>query len=195
MNQRDLIIALNTAKQALIERRLDDAVSLLKDIDGRQPDSPDVLSMLGVAYAEKGSYAEALGCYERSLSAKPTSRGYFNVANIYKMQKNYALARIALIRALEIDPHYDRALKLMSEIAAAATPPPVPAEPAAKTTRLVAPSPTVPLLYNPPPAPAEPASIDQAQQNGINQANDKKGGLLARMTSLFGKGRIRDGGD
>lgn len=54
----DLSTLLARARQALVEKRHDDAVLLLEDLAARDPNCPDTFSLLATAYAAKGDYVQ-----------------------------------------------------------------------------------------------------------------------------------------
>ncbi|MCE5314836.1 MAG: tetratricopeptide repeat protein [Armatimonadota bacterium] len=108
--------AFGTARTALAEKRHDDAIDLLTDILSESPDNSQILSMLGAAYAEAGDYAQALTHFSKALAITPSARNHFNVAIAHRMQGDLEQAEAYLCSALEIDPEYERAKDMLSEI-------------------------------------------------------------------------------
>ena len=112
----DLSTLLARAQHALVEKRHDDAVSLLKDCATRDPNCVDTQSLLATAYAAKGDYTKCLASFERVLEIEPSAKAHYNVAAIHKAQGNLPSARAALHSALQFDPGYSKARDMLAQI-------------------------------------------------------------------------------
>lgn len=117
------------AKQALAEKRIDDAIGLLQEIDKQSAATAEVYSTLGAAYGHKRDFQQSLMCFEKALSLEPTAKAHFNLAAVQRAMGNNAAARASLQAALNIDPTYDRAKQILDQIDRAAPKPPPPAQP------------------------------------------------------------------
>jgi tetratricopeptide (TPR) repeat protein len=116
MSEQELSIVLRAARQALTERRVDEAIALLNGLDRQFLDSHEVASTLGVAYAENRNYTEALTCFERAVSVQATARGYYNIATLHRMQGNLTATRTALLEALRLDAQYEKARQMLAQL-------------------------------------------------------------------------------
>jgi len=99
--------------------RAHDAVTKLASYaDGSTPDV-DVLIAYGVALAESGRTAEAIGAFERARSLDPTSGlASANIGTVYLQSGNLDRAGAAFTAALQIDPALARAENGLGVIAA-----------------------------------------------------------------------------
>lgn len=104
------------ARRAISENRPRDAVALLTKVLAENPGDAECLSLLGAAYAADNNYPLALDCFNRSLAIRPTARVFYNLAALYRRQGFTAPAKRALRRAVELDPSYERARKMLAEI-------------------------------------------------------------------------------
>lgn len=86
------------------------------------PDDAGLLYNMGVAHAEGKKYDVALDYFKKALDADPTlmtkapSVGY-NIATAYHRCQNPAAARDCLRAALELDPGYEPAKRLLDHLA------------------------------------------------------------------------------
>lgn len=107
------------ARKAILENRPQDAIAQLTQMLKSGPDDPEALSLLGAAYAAGNDYPHALHCFNRSLEIRPSARVLYNLAALYHRHGYLAPAKRALRQAVELDPGYQRAQSMLSEIAAA----------------------------------------------------------------------------
>lgn len=107
---------IETAKTALAEKRYANAIELLNNVLSESPDNTQTLSMLGAAYAETKDYSHALIYFYKALNCAPSARNHFNIATVHKLQDNQEQAEISLRAALALDPEYQRAKTMLSDI-------------------------------------------------------------------------------
>src|SRR3990172_5147698 len=100
MAQDEMTVTLQVARQALAENRADDAIVLLQGAFESRPDSAEIASLLGVAYAGKKEIDTALDWFGKAVAIQPTARIYFNLAKLHNMRNSPYEAKIALQEAL-----------------------------------------------------------------------------------------------
>ena len=72
---------------------------------------------LAAVAAERGSLPRALQLYDAALSLNPTNASvYYAMGVVLNRYYHPAEARQALARAVELDPHFDEAMKLLQEL-------------------------------------------------------------------------------
>jgi tetratricopeptide (TPR) repeat protein len=116
------------AKQALAEKRIDDAIGLLREMDRQSLGSAEVYSTLGAAYGQKRDFQQSLACFEKALSLEPSAKAHFNLAAVQRAMGNAAAAKASLQAALNLDPGYDRAKQVLGQMEQAAPQPPTPGQ-------------------------------------------------------------------
>jgi len=155
--QNEITVGLLAARQALAEKRIDDAIALLRGVHDRSPSSADAASMLGAAYGEKKEFANALLWFKTAVSIQPTGRNYFNVAIAHRMLNSSDQSIAALRQALNLDPTYEKASQMLAQIRPTVAPV----------------QPTAPVLTQPPPvigvAPPEATIITAPPASTIGQ--------------------------
>lgn len=107
------------ARRAISENRPEQAIALLTGLLRGDPEDAEALSLLGAAHAANNNYPHALDCFNRSLALRPSARVHFNLAALYRRQGYVAPAKRALREAIKLDPAYERARRMLSEIEAA----------------------------------------------------------------------------
>jgi tetratricopeptide (TPR) repeat protein len=98
----------NLGEMCRLAKRTDEAIAEGQKALALQPDYPDALSNLGIAFYEKGDFAAAIACYERAMGLKP---------NFVQAHSNLGNALRALKRHDEAVPHYRRAIELAPQFA------------------------------------------------------------------------------
>lgn len=109
------------ARRAISENRPEEAIALLTGLLRGDPDDAEALSLLGAAHAAHDDYPHALDCFSRSLALRPSARVHYNLAALYRRQGYVAPAKRALREAIRLDPTYERARRMLSQIEAAET--------------------------------------------------------------------------
>jgi protein O-mannosyl-transferase len=117
VNPRSWVALTNLASRALAEERFSDAERLAREAVTVRPDHVDAWHNLGSALALQGRLPEAAEAYRRGIDADPnlpdTHTAYaFTVAQIG--QRDLAIAHFE--RALQIDPEYQPARELLSQL-------------------------------------------------------------------------------
>lgn len=116
MAQEEISVVLQAARQALTEKRTEEAIANLEATFARHADSAEVATMLGAAYAEKKEHDIALGWFEKAAAISPSARAYFNLAMLHRVRNNPNDVRTALEKALKLDPSYDKARQLLAQM-------------------------------------------------------------------------------
>jgi protein O-GlcNAc transferase len=101
---------LNKSLESLRNSNLESAELYLKQAIRFQPSNPHVLRLLGVIYAQRKQYSEALKYLNDSLKSLPkNSLALSNLGNIFLELKDYNNALDAYGKAIKIDPRYAEA--------------------------------------------------------------------------------------
>jgi len=103
--------AANAAVQALAQEavdalragRNDEAIQKFNELVGKVPTCGECYTNLGVAYKNKGQFAEAEAALIKATDLSPNSgEAYTNLANVYNAQKKFDLAQQAGAKAAEL---------------------------------------------------------------------------------------------
>jgi predicted O-linked N-acetylglucosamine transferase (SPINDLY family) len=101
---------LNKSLEALRGSNLDLAELYLKQAKSLQASNPHVLRLLGVIYAQRTQYTEALKYFNDSLKALPKNAlALSNLGNVLLQLKEYNKALDAYDKSLKIDAKYEEA--------------------------------------------------------------------------------------
>jgi predicted O-linked N-acetylglucosamine transferase (SPINDLY family) len=101
---------LNKSLEALRSSNLDLAELYLKQAKSLQASNPHVLRLLGVIYAQRMQYTEALKYFNDSLKALPKNAlALSNLGNVLLQLKEYNKALDAYDKSLKIDAKYEEA--------------------------------------------------------------------------------------
>ena len=101
---------LNKSLEALRGSNLDLAELYLKQAKSLQASNPHVLRLLGVIYAQRTQYTEALKYFNDSLKALPKNAlALSNLGNVFLQLKEYNKALDAYDKSLKIDAKYEEA--------------------------------------------------------------------------------------
>ncbi len=71
---------------------------------------------LGLLAIEKGDYQEAVNLFRRSLDRRPDPSGYYGLGLAHFLLEDYATARWAFHKTLELDPVHPEAIRRLSQI-------------------------------------------------------------------------------
>lgn len=72
---------------------------------------------LGVSYKKIGRIKEAMDCYIKAIQIDPNqAEGYYNIGNIYAINKKYDVAKKFYLKAIEVDPGSARAYNNLGNI-------------------------------------------------------------------------------
>lgn len=71
---------------------------------------------LGVAYANHGQIEKGVELIKQSLSKKPRAHGYCFLANVYLQNGMNEEAKLACLKALELDPDFEETFFLLGEV-------------------------------------------------------------------------------
>ncbi|MBI2299042.1 MAG: hypothetical protein HYU66_08890 [Armatimonadetes bacterium] len=171
------------ARHAILERRLDDAVTTLRELRRTHPRLPCIHAALGLAYGLSRHYRRARRSLQRAAWLEPGNAvHWFNLARVCGKLGDHAGVAGALRRALKADPRHRKArasarrMGLLDEESLDGFDP------------LVAPKPVPPSAPPPraerPPAPATPApwegepEVDQAivaDEMALREARERLG--------------------
>lgn len=84
-----------------------DALGALEKARQFLPQDPDVLSNLGIAFAERGRYEEAEDCCRSALAARPAfANAHVNLGNVLGARARFAEAEASYRRALRLQPDH-----------------------------------------------------------------------------------------
>ena len=98
---------LNQSLESLRNSNLESADLYLKQALRLQSDNPHVLRLLGIIYAQRRQYSEALKYLNDSLKALPKNAlTLSNLGNVFLELKDYSNALDAYDRSIKIDPKY-----------------------------------------------------------------------------------------
>lgn len=99
--------AFESARQALIAGRLDDAERGFLALTKSNPELGGPHANLGVVYRQKKKFEESVAALERAVQANPKQAVYFNQLGIaYRMVGQFTKAREAYEKAIALDPNY-----------------------------------------------------------------------------------------
>jgi tetratricopeptide (TPR) repeat protein len=87
------------------QKRFDAALGHLREAERRDPNSGDILNLLGAVYTKMKDYAQARSYFERSLAQEPTFFApAFNLGELLFLEKQYPQALEAFSKLLIADP-------------------------------------------------------------------------------------------
>ncbi|MCS6790206.1 MAG: hypothetical protein NZ580_04415 [Bacteroidia bacterium] len=107
---------------AILAGRLDEAMDYLQSANRLSPNNPAVLNNMGLVYAAKKDYNQALQNFQASYSARSTNQAAFNMGVIYVKRAQYAAAAEAFGNAGDLSgAAYNMGLSrlLMNDLAGA----------------------------------------------------------------------------
>lgn len=101
---------LNKSLESLRNSNLDSAELYLKQAMRLQSNNPHVLRLLGVIYAQRKQYPEALDYLKKSIKYLPkNSLALSNLGNVFLALKEYDNALDAYNKSIKLDPNYEEA--------------------------------------------------------------------------------------
>ena len=103
----------NLANLRIAEQRYDDAEALLGEALKYHPDQPELLVNLGVLAQKRGRLAEAMMLYQRSLTQDESGNALSNIGALHLQSGDIDQAERAFRRAIEVEPTYARAHRLL----------------------------------------------------------------------------------
>ncbi len=96
---------------------VDEAEKIFKRFVKEHPGNPEAFNRLGILLRRSGKHEEALKYYEQALISHPEDQNlHFNLARVCWEVKNREKAALHLRKALEIDPSFDEARILLSQM-------------------------------------------------------------------------------
>jgi predicted O-linked N-acetylglucosamine transferase (SPINDLY family) len=105
-----IVFLLNKSLESLRNSNLESAELYLKQALTMQSSNPHVLRLLGVVFAQRAQYSDALKYFNDSLKALPkNSLALSNLGNVFLELKEYSNALDAYDRSIKIDPKYEEA--------------------------------------------------------------------------------------
>jgi predicted O-linked N-acetylglucosamine transferase (SPINDLY family) len=105
-----IVFLLNKSLESLRNSNLESAELYLKQALRMQPTNPHVLRLLGVVFAQRKQYPEALKYFNDSLKALPKNAlALSNLGNVFLELKEYSNALDAHDKSIKIDPKYEEA--------------------------------------------------------------------------------------
>ncbi len=116
MNSK-IVFYLNKSLESLRSSNLDSAELYLNQALKLQPNNPHTLRLLGVVYAQRKDYSEALNHLNNSLKAFPkNSATMSNLGNVFFELKQYDNALDYYIKSIKIDPNNSATLSNLGSI-------------------------------------------------------------------------------
>jgi predicted TPR repeat methyltransferase len=101
---------LNKSLESLRNSNLESAELFLKQAIRLQSNNPHVLRLLGVIYAQRKQYPEALDYLKKSIKYLPkNSLALSNLGNVFLALKEYGNALDAYNKSIKLDPNYEEA--------------------------------------------------------------------------------------
>lgn len=106
----DLQTNLQKAFELQQSNQVDAAITLFDDILIKNPDQPDALHGLGLAYAQKQDFTRAIEYFKQAIAIQPTIAPYHNnLGNAYKAVGKFEPATVHYRQALRLRPNYAEA--------------------------------------------------------------------------------------
>ena len=90
-----------SARALVDEKKFDDALPVLRQLDQESPNNPDILNLIGFSLRKTGKMDEALAYYTRALALNPTHLGaneYLGELYLETKQPDKARERLAVLR-------------------------------------------------------------------------------------------------
>lgn len=109
--------ALNQARFLAESRHYERAVAVLDGLLGKQPDNLEAGLLRGVLLTRLGRTEAAIGAFTKLADRHPElPEPHNNLAVLYATQRRYELARVALLRAIKLQPRYEIAYENLGDI-------------------------------------------------------------------------------
>lgn len=107
----------NLAHLYLLQKRYDLAARTYRDVLKRDPDDSDAYNNLGTVYERQGKKKSAAKLYLRATRTKnPVPAAYYNLARLYLEDGEEEKARIAVEKAVALDPENESFVKLHAKV-------------------------------------------------------------------------------
>lgn len=94
----------------ITQQRLDDAIEYLQKAVEMAPTEPKYNNNLGLAYGLKKDYDQAFLCFRR---VSTEADAYYNMSGVFAMNGSEAEAKMALERAVELNPNHREAKRML----------------------------------------------------------------------------------
>jgi tetratricopeptide (TPR) repeat protein len=106
----------NKAEEAVGKKKLDQAITLLKQIVDSDPNDFQAFTVLGSVYVAEQKFGDAEKAYQQSIQLKPAStRASLNLGRLWSNQKKYEEAIEPLTQVVEAQPDSGDAQMLLGE--------------------------------------------------------------------------------
>ena len=80
-------------------------------------ENPELLNNQAVQFAQQGSYTEAIACFMRAISIQRNNAGlWYNLGITYRDSGYMKHAKMALSRALQLEPYDETTLEAIAEL-------------------------------------------------------------------------------
>ncbi len=107
----------NLAHLYFLQKRYDLAARAYRDVIKRDPEDADAYNNLGTVYERQGKVNAARKLYLRATKSKrPVAAAYYNLARLYLASGDEERARLAVEKAVGIEPENEAYLKLHSKV-------------------------------------------------------------------------------
>jgi tetratricopeptide (TPR) repeat protein/TolB-like protein len=113
---QDLAAWIESVRERIDSQPFSETIRELRDMARTFPESPDVPLLLGYVYERQGRYDLARSEYQLSLQLKASVEGYLTLARLHRAQNQLSLARLAVDRALGIEPDNAAALTMRRDL-------------------------------------------------------------------------------
>ncbi len=94
----------------ITQKRLDEALEYLQKAVDMAPNEPKYNNNLGLAYGLKKDYDRAFQCFRRVATE---ADAYYNMAGVFAMNGSDEEAKLALARAVELNPNHHEAKRML----------------------------------------------------------------------------------
>jgi len=102
---------------ALKAGQLEEAIRLLQQAAGADPESYETYAYLGAAFARQGDFERARRAFGRAVQIQPESaRARYNLGNAHQMAGDTEAARTCFEAALRLDPNYTTAQEALDKL-------------------------------------------------------------------------------
>ena len=116
-NPRNLDARYNLAHLYLLQKRYDLAARTYRDVLKQDPEDSDAYNNPGTVYERQGKPKSAVKLYLRATKTKaPVPAAYYNLARIYLEEGDEDKAKLAVERAIALEPENEAFIKLHSKV-------------------------------------------------------------------------------
>lgn len=109
---------LEAAAEIYLEKQMDsEAESVLLEALTINPNTINIYNTLGIVYRRQGNYQESIRYYRKALKVTPEDENImFNLARVYLAAKSFREARLTLLKALDLNPNFSEAKKMLDSL-------------------------------------------------------------------------------